>query len=212
MSAMYSCAVDCDSRAVIAPHHCNRLHRQSAFAACENHVFQCNRYHLRPLLGGYRARTHSSPMVRWFFAPIQSNDAPNAKCPIVKQPSAIAAILNCFSMRTQTDQSLLSYITRAHPIFLCSTLLKWFVLVFFYFAIIIDNRDTECASRSQRNGAMKCRFRTKMHSFFFVFIFVASRLSIQSILFLIVFWFRRWLWLLHFFVRGSIVTVYFHFV
>lgn len=104
---------DNQRRQLTVPLHYNRLRRRNAFAACANHVCQCNRYRLRPLLVNYLARRHFFPMVRWFFAPIPSIDVLNAKCPIVKQPNATVAILNCSSMQTQTNQSLLRWFVRS---------------------------------------------------------------------------------------------------
>lgn len=89
--------------------HYSRLRRRNACDSGANHAFRCNAnaYRPRPLRVNCPARTHSSPVVRWFSAPIRSNDAPNAKYLIAIRPNAAIVIPNDFSRQPQPDQTLL---------------------------------------------------------------------------------------------------------
>lgn len=89
--------------------HCSRLRRRNACDSNANPAFRCNANECRPRpwRANCPARTHSSPAVRWFSAPIRSNDAPNAKCPIAIRPNAAIVNPNDFSRQMQADQTLL---------------------------------------------------------------------------------------------------------
>lgn len=105
MRCLQSAPVDFGVASVVLL-HCNRLHHQNAFDAYANHVYRYNQCRPHPLLVDYWERMHSFQAVRWFYAPIQSIDVPNAKYLTVIRPNATAVFPNCFLMRTQAIHSL----------------------------------------------------------------------------------------------------------
>lgn len=148
-------------RYVIEIEHYNRLHRQSAFAANASHVCQCSRYHLRPLLVNCPARRHFFPEARLFYAPTHQRDALRARYPIAMWPNAKILILNCFSVRMQSNQSL-------H-------------LIRLYFVSMILFVYLPPLSRSARPSRVSCRFFKLNSNWIQFFVYALDFLVVFSV-------------------------------